>query len=341
MVSLLMFGATEITLVSVFGVLFLSILIYYCLIPLKSLFIALFAGCYIPSFKLLSMKSRKLNVKEIVDAYIMAKKSKRDISLNDIETITLSGGNIMNIIKALNLAEDSNIKLDYKLACAIELSSKDVLKAVNDAIISQVITVNEIKAFTQDDIEMIISAKFSIKLNLSKYIDGLGIEDLKNNVSAWIMENISKTKDHKSILSEPNKTLLSNLDLRVITQKSMYELIDINILSANIGRNLKTEREIKLAEKEKIYAEIEAERNKKAEEIKEIQMRTKTEEMKSVVLQAEAEVPQAISQAIKEGRFSVMDYYKLMNLQADTALRRAIISDNKKNNNYDDEDGDF
>ena len=59
-------------------------------------------------------------------------------------------------------------------------------------------------------------------------------------------------------------------------------------------------------------------------------MRTKTEEMKSAVLQAEAEVPQAISQAIKEGRFSIMDYYKLMNLQADTALRRAIINDNKK-----------
>ena len=46
----------------------------------------------------------------------------------------------------------------------------------------------------------------------------------------------------------------------------------------------------------------------------------------------------AISQAIKEGRFSVMDYYKLMNLQADTALRRAIISDNK---NQDNNDGDL
>ena len=62
--------------------------------------------------------------------------------------------------------------------------------------------------------------------------------------------------------------------------------------------------------------------------------------MKSTVLQAESEVPLAISQAIKEGRFSVMDYYKLMNLQADTALRRAIINDNK-NSSSDDEEGDF
>ena len=105
-----------------------------------------------------------------------------------------------------------------------------------------------------------------------------------------------------------------------------------------MGRNLNLEDEIKRAEKEKIYAQIEAERKKNIEEINEYRMRAKTEEMKSVVLQAEAEVPQAISQAIKEGRFSVMDYYKLMNLQADTALRRAIIKDNKNSNN---DDGDL
>ena len=65
---------------------------------------------------------------------------------------------------------------------------------------------------------------------------------------------------------------------------------------------------------------------KNAEEIKEIQSRTKTEQTKASLLEAESQVPLAISQAIKEGRFSVMDYYKLMNLQADTALRRSIVS---------------
>ncbi len=60
-------------------------------------------------------------------------------------------------------------------------------------------------------------------------------------------------------------------------------------------------------------------------------MKTAVEEKKAEVLSAEAEVPKAIADAIKEGRFSVMDYYKLMNLQADTALRRSILSDDKAN----------
>ena len=298
----------------------------------------MFAGCYIPSYRLISLKSRKFNVKDIVSAYIMTKKAKRNISLNEIETLVTSGGNIVNVIKAMNMAEEASIKLGFNLACAIELASGDVFNVVRDAIVSKVVEVRDIRGFTQDNIEIIANAKFSVKVNINKYLNSLGLEDLKNNVSAWIMENISKTKDYKALLAEPNPSLLSNMDLRVITQKSMFEMYDINITSVEMGRDLNLESEMRQAEKDKIYASIEAEKMKNKEEIKEIQMRAKTEEMKSTVLQAEAEVPQAISQAIKEGRFSVMDYYKLMNLQVDTALRRAIISDNKK---QDDDDGDL
>ena len=81
---------------------------------------------------------------------------------------------------------------------------------------------------------------------------------------------------------------------------------------------------------------------KNAEEIKELQMRSKTEAMKAAVLEAESEVPKALSQAIKEGRFSVMDYYKLMNLQADTALRKSIMTEEKKPDfDFDDGEGDL
>ena len=257
----------------------------------------------------------------------------------EIENIILAGGNIVEIINAMKLAENAKLKLDLNLACAIDSTSKEVLSIVNQSINSRLITIEDIKGFTQDGVEIIATANVAIKVDLSRYVDGLGEEELKSTISAWIMENICKSKDHKLILKEPNISLLSNLDLRVVTKNSMYKVLDINISEVKIGRNLNTEREIQAAEKEKIYAQIEAERMKNAEEIKELQMRTKTEQMKSNVLQAEAEVPRAISQAIKEGRFSVMDYYKLMNLQADTALRKAIIDENK-NAPYDDDDND-
>lgn len=339
MLSTLLFGATEITLVSVFGAILVALIVYLCFVPMKSWFTALFAGAYIPTFKLIDIKNNKLDVKSVVSAYILAKKAKLNIKLTEIENIILAGGNIVEIINAMKLAENAKLKLDLNLACAIDSTSKEVLSIVNQSINSRLITIEDIKGFTQDGVEIIATANVAIKVDLSRYVDGLGEEELKSTISAWIMENICKSKDHKLIMKEPNISLLSNLDLRVVTKNSMYKVLDINISEAKIGRNLNTEREIQAAEKEKIYAQIEAERMKNAEEIKELQMRTKTEQMKSNVLQAEAEVPRAISQAIKEGRFSVMDYYKLMNLQADTALRKAIIDENK-NAPYDDDDDD-
>ena len=339
MLSTLLFGATEIALVSVFGAILVALIVYLCFVPMKSWFTALFAGAYIPTFKLIDIKNNKLDVKSVVSAYILAKKAKLNIKLTEIENIILAGGNIVEIINAMKLAENAKLKLDLNLACAIDSTSKEVLSIVNQSINSRLITIEDIKGFTQDGVEIIATANVAIKVDLSRYVDGLGEEELKSTIIAWIMENICKSKDHKLILKEPNISLLSNLDLRVVTKNSMYKVLDINISEVKIGRNLNTEREIQAAEKEKIYAQIEAERMKNAEEIKELQMRTKTEQMKSNVLQAEAEVPRAISQAIKEGRFSVMDYYKLMNLQADTALRKAIIDENK-NAPYDDDDDD-
>lgn len=337
--SLLNFGTAEITLVSIFGAIFVGLIVYLCFVPLKSYFTAIFSGCYIPSFRLISMKNRKLNVHDVVSAYIMSKKANYNISLNDIESLILSEGNPISVFKAMNMAKDANVKLDFNLASAIELTSHNVCDVVKNSILSKVESIEGIKGITQDNYELNVGVRFSVKINLSSFTSGLGIDDLKSTLSAWIMENISKTKDHKTVLRSPNASLLSNVDVRVLTQKSMFDILDMNISSIDISRDLNAEREIKSAEKEKIYAQIEAERMKNAEEIKELQMKTKTEQMKSTVLQAESEVPLAISQAIKEGRFSVMDYYKLMNLQADTALRRAIINDNK--NTSSDDEGDF
>ena len=336
--SLLLFGTTDIVLVSIFGALLIAFVVYVCFVPVKIWFTALFMGCYIPSWKLISFKNNKLNLIDILNAYSISKKSQLNVSLKDIFNLYTSGGNALEVMKALKLAKDANIALNFELASAIDIASHDVVHAVQNSINSKLVEIDEIQSFAKDKVELIVSANVSIKLNLSKYINGLGLDDLKSNIKAWIMENISKAKSHIAILGEPNQTLLSNIDFRVISKNSMYYVLDINISNISIGRDLNAENDIHVAEKEKIYAQIEAERLKNAEEIKELQMRTKTEQMKSTVLQAEAEVPMAISQAIKEGRFSVMDYYKLMNLQADTALRRAIISDNK---NQDNNDGDL
>lgn len=327
---------------SLLGALLVGLVVYLIFVPMKSWLTALLGGAYIPTFKLLGMKNRKLDTRQIASAYVMSKKSKMGIKLAQIESLVQAGVNPDEVLKALKLASDSGIKLSFELASAIELANRNVVACVQDALSSKVVSVDNIRGFTVDGKEIIATAKVSVKLSLENYVNGLGVEDLQTTVNAWLLENISHCKNYKTLLSDPNKTLLSNVDLRVLGKKSMYKVLDISVARVEVGRDLNVEKEIQMAEKDKIYAQIEAERMKNAEEIKELQMRSKTEAMKAAVLEAESEVPKALSQAIKEGRFSVMDYYKLMNLQADTALRKSIMTEEKKPEfDFDDGEGDL
>ena len=55
-------------------------------------------------------------------------------------------------------------------------------------------------------------------------------------------------------------------------------------------------------------------------------MRAQVEENRAKVVLAEAEVPAAISQAFREGKLGVMDYYNLRNIQSDTEMRNSIAT---------------
>jgi uncharacterized protein YqfA (UPF0365 family) len=48
------------------------------------------------------------------------------------------------------------------------------------------------------------------------------------------------------------------------------------------------------------------------------------QEMRAKVVEAEAEVPRAIADSFRQGNLGVMDFYRMKNVQADTAMRDAI-----------------
>ena len=46
--------------------------------------------------------------------------------------------------------------------------------------------------------------------------------------------------------------------------------------------------------------------------------------MQARVVEAQAEVPRAMAEALKSGNMGVMDYYHMQNISADTDMRRTI-----------------
>jgi len=55
------------------------------------------------------------------------------------------------------------------------------------------------------------------------------------------------------------------------------------------------------------------------------------QEMRARVVEAEAEVPRAMAEAFRSGNLGVLDYYRMRNVQADTAMRDSIAGTSDDN----------
>ena len=108
-------------------------------------------------------------------------------------------------------------------------------------------------------------------------------------------------------------------------------MCDVDI-GANIGARLNIED----AESKKKIAQAAAEERKAQAIALEQEMKAKTQEMKAIVLAAESEVHKAMATAMKNGKFGVMDYYKLQNMVADTNMRNSISNKDTKQGKPDD-----
>ncbi len=53
-------------------------------------------------------------------------------------------------------------------------------------------------------------------------------------------------------------------------------------------------------------------------------MKAMVQEMRAKVVEAEVQVPLALSEALREGNLGAVDYYQLQNLIADTRMRQTI-----------------
>ena len=80
--------------------------------------------------------------------------------------------------------------------------------------------------------------------------------------------------------------------------------------------------QIQQAEADKQIAQAKAEERRATAIAKEQEMKAEVERMKAKVVEAEAEVPMAIADALRNGNLGVMDYFRLQNVQADTDMKQ-------------------
>ena len=111
----------------------------------------------------------------------------------------------------------------------------------------------------------------------------------------------------------------SGFDLQTVLEKGLdsgtaFEILSIDIADVDVGRNIGAQLQTDQAEADKRIAQAKAEERRAMAVAREQEMKAAVIEMRSKVVEAEAEIPKAMSQALREGKLGVMDYYNMQNI---------------------------
>jgi uncharacterized protein YqfA (UPF0365 family) len=296
------------------------------------------SGARVPLLTLVAMWMRKVNIRLIVDSRIQAVKAGLHLTTNDLEAHYLAGGNVMNVVLALVAADKANIELSFKHATAIDLAGRDVREAVSTSVNPKVINCPDpnlssgyLDAVSKDGIRLLVKARVTVRANLDRLVGGATEETIIARVGQGIVSAIGSSENYKHVLENPDdisrRVLGSGLDANTAFEIVSIDIADVSVAGvsgtrevANVGALLETER----AEADKKMRQAEAEGRRAMAIAAEQEMRARVQEMQSKVIEAQAEVPQAIAEAFRSGNLGIMDFYRMQNVLADTAMRESI-----------------
>ena len=299
-------------------------IVFFYYVPFLLWVSAKVSGVSISLIQLFLMRIRKVPPYKIVECMIEAHKAGlKDVKRDSLEAHYLAGGNIVRVVHALVSANKANIDLTFQMATAIDLAGRDVFEAVQMSVNPKVIDTPPVTAVAKDGIQLIAKARVTVRANIKQLVGGAGDDTILARVGEGIVSSIGSSDSHKSVLENPDS--ISKLVLRKgLDAGTAFEILSIDIADIDIGKNIGAQLQMDQAEADKNIAQAKAEERRAMAVALEQEMKAKAQEARAAVIQAEAEVPQAMAEAFRTGNLGIMDYYKMKNIEADTAMRDSI-----------------
>lgn len=301
----------------------LLVILFFTFVPVGLWITAYFSGVKIGIGNLIGMRLRRVVPSRIVSPMIKATKAGLEIGVNELEAHFLAGGNVNVLVDALIAAQRADIPLEFERAAAIDLAGRDVLEAVQVSVNPKVIETPQISAVAKDGIEVITKARVTVRANIERLVGGAGEETIIARVGEGIVTTVGSSERHKDVLENPDSISKTVLD-KGLDSGTAFEILSIDIADIDVGRNVGAKLQTDQAEADKRIAQAKAEERRAMAVAKEQEMIAEVQAMKAKVVEAEAEVPLAISKSLKDGKIGFMDYYNMRNLLADTEMRSSI-----------------
>ena len=304
--------------------------VFFYFVPFLLWISARVSGVRISLIQLFLMRIRKVPPQVIVRAMIEAHKAGlKTITRDELEAHYLAGGHVERVVHALVSASKANIDLGFQMATAIDLAGRDVFEAVQMSVNPKVIDTPPVTAVAKDGIQLIAKARVTVRANIRQLVGGAGEDTILARVGEGIVSSIGSSESHKQVLVNPDS--VSKLVLKKgLDSGTAFEILSIDIADIDIGKNIGATLQMDQAQADKNIAQAKAEERRAMAIALEQEMKAKAQEARAKVIEAEAEVPRAMAEAFRSGNLGIMDYYKMKNVEADTAMRESIAKPSSK-----------
>ena len=304
--------------------------VFFYFVPFLLWISARVSGVRISLIPLFLMRIRKVPPQVIVRAMIEAHKAGlKTITRDELEAHYLAGGHVERVVHALVSASKANIDLGFQMATAIDLAGRDVFEAVQMSVNPKVIDTPPVTAVAKDGIQLIAKARVTVRANIRQLVGGAGEDTILARVGEGIVSSIGSSESHKQVLENPDS--ISKLVLKKgLDSGTAFEILSIDIADIDIGKNIGATLQMDQAQADKNIAQAKAEERRAMAIALEQEMKAKAQEARAKVIEAEAEVPRAMAEAFRSGNLGIMDYYKMKNVEADTAMRESIAKPSSK-----------
>jgi uncharacterized protein YqfA (UPF0365 family) len=302
--------------IAVIVVIILVVALFFSFVPVGLWISAVSAGVKVSIFSLIGMRLRRIRPEHIVRPLIKVTKANIPIPINQLEAHLLSGGHVDNVVNAIIAAHRANLELTFEKAAAIDLAGRDVFDAVKMSVTPKIIETPWISAMACNGIEVKVIARVTVKTNIQRLVGGAGEATIIARIGEGIVTTVGSSQSHREVLENPDAISKTVLD-KGLDAGTAYEILSIDIADVDVGRNIGAQLQIEQAEADKQIAQAKAEERRALAVARE-------QEMRAEVVEAEADVPKALAEALRSGRMGYMDYLNMENKKADTKMRDGI-----------------
>jgi uncharacterized protein YqfA (UPF0365 family) len=296
--------------VAVVVVILVVIVAMFFILQFISLWLQAFmSNAHVSIYDLIGMRFRKVNARTIVSSRIRAVKAGLSISINDLETHYLAGGQVSNVILSLVAADRARIDLSFRTACAIDLAGRDMLDAIRTSVTPKVIDCPDpssgrttIDGVAKDGIQVKARALVTVRTSIERLVGGATEETIIARVGEGIVTSIGSSLNYKVVLANPDmisKTVLG----KGLDSGTAFEILSIDIADLDVGTNIGAQLQADQAEADTRRFQAEAEQRAAMARARKAEMTALVREYRAKVVEAEAAVPFAMAGAFRNGNF--------------------------------------